>query len=130
MAQHAPLVAVDCAPWDDLRHPSREVHRNGGSDRYRAAWSDRAVWDRTRRPKLCNLACRPFLSRTVSTWLRRQWSPEQIAGWLKRTYRAPFALRDAGRGCEQGHRKRRLGADQAIAATAQRTLPIADLGQR
>ena len=38
------------------------------------------------RPKLCKLACRPFLRRTVSTLLQRQWSPEQIAGWLKRTY--------------------------------------------
>jgi IS30 family transposase len=65
---------------------SREVHRNGGSDCYRAARSDQAAWDRARRPKLCKLACRPFLRRTVSTWLRRQWSPEQIAGWLKRTY--------------------------------------------
>jgi IS30 family transposase len=65
---------------------SREVHRNGGADCYRAARSDQAAWDRARRPKLCKLACRPFLRRTVSTWLRRQWSPEQIAGWLKRTY--------------------------------------------
>jgi len=65
---------------------SREVSRNGGSARYRAARSDQAAWDRARRPKLCKLACRPFLSRTVSSKLRRQWSPEQIAGWLKRTY--------------------------------------------
>ena len=65
---------------------SREVQRNGGADRYRAAGSDRAGWDRARRPKLCKLACRPFLRRTVSTLLQRQWSPEQIAGWLKRTY--------------------------------------------
>ena len=56
---------------------SREVHRNGGSDRYRAARADQAAWDRARRPKLCKLACLPFLRRTVSTWLRRQWSPEQ-----------------------------------------------------
>ena len=55
---------------------SREVRRNGGSDCYRAARSDQAAWDRARRPKLCKLACRPFLRRTVSTWLRRQWSPE------------------------------------------------------
>jgi DNA-binding CsgD family transcriptional regulator len=38
---------------------SREVHRNGGSDCYRAARSDQAAWDRARRPKLCKLACRP-----------------------------------------------------------------------
>ena len=65
---------------------SREVQRNGGADRYRAAGSDQAAWDRARRPKLCKLACRPFLRRTVSALLSRQWSPEQIAGWLKRTY--------------------------------------------
>jgi IS30 family transposase len=65
---------------------SREVSRHGGSDRYRASRSDQAAWDRSLRPKLCKLACRPFLSRTVSIKLRQQWSPEQIAGWLKRTY--------------------------------------------
>jgi IS30 family transposase len=65
---------------------SREVSRNGGSDRYRASRSDQAAWDRAPRPKLCKLACRPYLSRTVSIKLQRQWSPEQIAGWLKRTY--------------------------------------------
>src|SRR6266850_624825 len=58
---------------------SREVQRNGGADRYRAAGSDQSAWDRARRPKLCKLACRPFLRRTVSTLLQRQWSPEQIA---------------------------------------------------
>jgi IS30 family transposase len=65
---------------------SREVHRNGGPDRYRAARSDQAAWERALRPKLCKLACRPFLSRTVSAKLQRKWSPEQIAGWLRRTY--------------------------------------------
>src|SRR5690348_3247817 len=61
---------------------SREVSRNGGAAHYRAAGSDQTA----RRPKLCKLACHPFLRRTVSIGLRRQWSPEQIAGWLKRTY--------------------------------------------
>jgi IS30 family transposase len=65
---------------------SREVSRNGGLERYRASRSDQAAWDRALRPKLCKLACRPFLSRTVSIKLRQQWSPEQISGWLKRTY--------------------------------------------
>ena len=51
---------------------SREVSRNGGADRYRAAGSDQAAWDRARRPKLCKLACHPFLRRTVSIGLRRQ----------------------------------------------------------
>ena len=65
---------------------SREVQRNGGAYCYRAAGSDQAAWDRARRPKLCKLACCPFLRRTVSIRLRQKWSPEQIAGWLKRTY--------------------------------------------
>ena len=65
---------------------SREVLHNGGPERYRATGSDQAAWDRARRPKRCKLACRPALARTVSAKLRRNWSPEQIAGWLKRTW--------------------------------------------
>jgi IS30 family transposase len=63
----------------------REVGRNGGSAGYRATASDQAAWDRALRPKVCKLACYPILSLAVSTELRRKWSPEQIAGWLKRT---------------------------------------------
>ena len=65
---------------------SREVHRNGGCTRYRAARSDRSVWDRARRPKSCKLACRPALCQTISTQLERKWSPQQIAVWLKREH--------------------------------------------
>ena len=65
---------------------SREVRRNGGRTAYRAAASDQAAWDRARRPKPCKLACHPFLSRAVSAKLCRKWSPEQIAGWLKRSF--------------------------------------------
>ncbi len=65
---------------------SREVKRNGGCKSYRATSSDQAAWDRALRPKVCKLACHPFLSRAVSRKLRRKWSPEQIAGWLKRAF--------------------------------------------
>ena len=65
---------------------SREVRRNGGLDRYRTSRSDQVAWDRALRPKVCKLACWPFLARTVSAKLQRKWSPEQISGWLKRTY--------------------------------------------
>ncbi len=65
---------------------SREIRRNGGSAAYRAAASDQAAWDRALRPKSCKLACHPTLRRTVSMKLRRKWSPEQIAGWLKRVF--------------------------------------------
>jgi DNA-binding CsgD family transcriptional regulator len=65
---------------------SREVYRNGGRAAYRATASDQAAWDRALRPKACKLACHPSLSRAVSAKLRRKWSPQQIAGWLKRTF--------------------------------------------
>ncbi|MCP4385517.1 MAG: IS30 family transposase, partial [Hyphomicrobiales bacterium] len=65
---------------------SREVRRNGGCIGYRATRSDQAAWDRALRPKPCKLACRQALCRTVSARLERKWSPQQIAGWLKRAY--------------------------------------------
>ena len=65
---------------------SREVRRNGGRTGYRAARSDRAAWESARRPKPCKLACRPALCRTVSVKLELKWSPQQIAGWLKREH--------------------------------------------
>ncbi len=65
---------------------SREVGRNGGRDDYRATRSDQAAWERALRPKPCKLACHPALRRTVSAKLCRKWSPEQIAGWLKRSF--------------------------------------------
>jgi len=65
---------------------SREIKRNGGYDNYRAMQADQAAWDRAHRPKLCKLACNRSLSRIVAAKLRLNWSPEQIAGWLKRQY--------------------------------------------
>ncbi len=65
---------------------SREVRRNGGRIAYRATLSDEAAWERSVRPKLCKLACHPVLCRTISAKLKRKWSPQQIAGWLKREH--------------------------------------------
>jgi len=65
---------------------SREVNRNGGLQHYRANRADQAAWDRAHRPKPCKLVSEPALSRIVASKLRSHWSPEQIAGWLKRTY--------------------------------------------
>ena len=65
---------------------SREVNRDGGLKHYRASRADQAAWDRAHRPKPCKLANEPALSRIVANKLRPHWSPEQIAGWLKRTY--------------------------------------------
>ena len=65
---------------------SREVQRNGGRTLYRASRSEQAAWERAHRPKPCKLAGNGFLRRIVSGKLRQGWSPQQIAGWLKRTY--------------------------------------------
>jgi IS30 family transposase len=65
---------------------SREIGRNGGAGHYRASRADQAAWDRAHRPKACKLALHPTLARRVADQLQQQWSPEQIAGWLKRTY--------------------------------------------
>jgi IS30 family transposase len=66
---------------------SREVNRNGGTDYYRAAKADQSAWDRAQRPKDCKLVLNRKLCRSVALKLRRKWSPEQIAGWLKRKHR-------------------------------------------
>jgi IS30 family transposase len=65
---------------------SRELKRNGGYDRYRAAAADEQAWARALRPKRCKLANNPQLWQAVASKLRLNWSPEQIAGWLKRAY--------------------------------------------
>jgi len=65
---------------------SREVKRNGGRQCYRASQAEQAAWDRACRPKTCKLVGNRALARVVADQLQRRWSPQQIAGWLKRTY--------------------------------------------
>jgi len=65
---------------------SREINRNGGYDRYRAAEAEQAAWNRALRPKLCKLAGNKRLTRTVVKKLQLEWSPQQVAGWLKREH--------------------------------------------
>jgi IS30 family transposase len=68
------------------RYPStvsREIHRNGGRRRYRAADADEKAWERAKRPKKCLLATNGRLRSIVASKLKLQWSPQQIAGWLK-----------------------------------------------
>ena len=65
---------------------SREVKRHGGRQPYRAARADASAWEWARRPKSCWLAQQPALRQLVAQKLRDQWSPEQIAAWLKQTY--------------------------------------------
>ena len=65
---------------------SREINRNGGYRQYRAAAADKRAWTEALRPKPCKLALHPCLRLAVERKLRHNWAPEQIAGWLKRTY--------------------------------------------
>jgi IS30 family transposase len=65
---------------------SREIQRNGGQQWYRASQADQAAWDRAQRPKPCKLVQNRSLAGIVAGRLQSLWSPEQIAGWLKRTY--------------------------------------------
>ncbi|OIR06064.1 integrase core domain protein [mine drainage metagenome] len=64
----------------------REIKRNGDQEGYRANQADQAAWDRAHRPKTCKLAENRTLAHIVAGKLQMQWSPEQIAGWLKHTY--------------------------------------------
>jgi IS30 family transposase len=65
---------------------SREVARNGGRARYRAAAAERRAWRHAERPKPCRLAQHGRLRRLVALQLARRWSPQQIAGWLRQTF--------------------------------------------
>ncbi len=64
---------------------SREVDR-GGRRRYRAAWAEQVAWDLATRPKPTKLSLRPALAELVAAKLALDWSPQQIAGWLKSEY--------------------------------------------
>ena len=65
---------------------SREVRRHGGRGQYRACHADARAWAAARRPKRCRLAGAPALCAVVAAKLAADWSPEQIAGWLRVTY--------------------------------------------
>ncbi|MCA1728922.1 MAG: IS30 family transposase [Actinobacteria bacterium] len=74
----------------------REVNRNGGRRRYRAAKAEEQAWKRSRRPRRCLLAANHRLRNMVAEKLREDWSPQQISGWLKRQYPDDEAMRVSG----------------------------------
>ena len=86
LARRLSMRTIACQLGRSPSTVSREINRNGGYDCYRASVAEEAAWRRAVRPKACKLAGRPDLVREVSRKLQRQWSPEQIAGWLKRRY--------------------------------------------
>ena len=64
----------------------REIKRNSGTEGYRASHADALAWDRAKRPKACKLVEHRALAQIVAGKLQLQWSPQQIAGWLRRSY--------------------------------------------
>jgi transposase, IS30 family len=71
----------------DVSVISREVARNGsGKFGYHANWAQPKADRRRRRPRPARLRAEPLLRTLVLAKLRRQWSPQQIAGWLARMF--------------------------------------------
>ena len=66
---------------------SREVAFNDGRHGYAAEAAQRRRDNQARRPKPFKLECHPRLRRVVAAKLRLQWSPDQIAGWLRQRHR-------------------------------------------
>ena len=65
---------------------SREINRNGGRLQYRANQADKNAWNRAHRSKVCKLVKNRSLANIVASKLQLEWSPEQVAGWLKYTF--------------------------------------------
>ena len=65
---------------------SREIKRNSWRRGYDAIRGDKAAWRRACRPRPSKLDRYANLRELVTSKLAADWSPEQIAGWLKRHY--------------------------------------------
>jgi len=86
LAEGAPVRAVAARLGRAPSTVSREIARHGGRRGYRATKADERAWQRARRPKPCKLASHPRLRDLVATKLVKDWSPQQISGWLAQTY--------------------------------------------
>ena len=71
---HARSRTVDRQPGNPPPWWSPRLSRRGGRH---------AAWAHTRRPKSCRLATSPLLQQIVASKLALEWSPAQVAGWLK-----------------------------------------------
>ena len=92
--QIADLLRLDCsmrAIAAELgRSPStikRELDRHRDTQgRYLPQSADHAAHEQRYRPKLHKLIANPRLRKLVQRKLNRCWSPDEISGWLRRTY--------------------------------------------
>lgn len=72
---------------------TREIDRHGGRSSYRATEADERAWQHARRPQICKLARDRTLRQLVASKLAADWSPEQIAGWLKAEFPSDQTMR-------------------------------------
>ena len=72
---------------------SRELARNGGSEKYRAVVAERAACQRAKRPKVFKLAGNMVLAGVVERWLVGLWSPMQISARLRVEFPDDEAMR-------------------------------------
>jgi len=87
LAGREPFAEVGRALGRPTSTIAREVARNGGRELYAAEAAQRRWEGQARRPKPFKLECHHGLRRMVAAKLARQWSPDQIAGWLRRCHR-------------------------------------------
>jgi IS30 family transposase len=85
LANHQSLRSIALELGRSASTVSREVARNGGTERYRANLADKAAFKRAKRPKPLLLGFNVALRNRVAELLLSDWSPEQISGWLKKT---------------------------------------------
>ena len=86
LAVHLSMRAIAVQLGRPASTVSREIQRNGGCADYRANCAEQAAWQRALRPKVCKLAHEVHLCSVITKKLQCQWSPQQIAGWLKREH--------------------------------------------
>jgi IS30 family transposase len=72
---------------------SREVAGQGGRAGYRAVVAEATAWSRASRPKPTKLSRYPGLMAMVEEKLEEHWSPQQIAGWLRRRFPTSTVMR-------------------------------------
>ena len=65
---------------------SREIARNGGPEKYRAAHAEHRASRLAQRPKPCLLAASERLRGVVADKLQANWSPQQVSGWLRQVH--------------------------------------------
>src|SRR5687767_7261758 len=72
---------------------TRELHANGGRDRYRALRAHRRAIACTARPKVGKLAGSSRLRAEVEAGLLQRWSPQQISARLRTDHPADLEMR-------------------------------------